>query len=289
MKRRSPSASVESTGPASDETPKAAHISLLPPPASEVSRAAVAPDAVDASSAFAAWKPEALGLKAGEVLRCTGDVHLACRNLIATCEAIQTARAQVDESGLAVDWARVERARSLGLALLFAQARIERVAPTVRAQQAKLTAARELLVHDARAQVAKNRFPAETVRDLFKDPSEIARTQAVLTLVELYRARWTDLVGRTAVEAADLRDAEALASDLLPRLGAGKSVRRPRVVEDVALRDRFWTLAVRHHEMLARIAGVVWGRDVASHIPGIHSRRVVRRAKSPAPPTPVTP
>lgn len=85
------------------------------------------------------------------------------------------------------------------------------------------------------------------------------------------------------------RDAEALGSDPLLRLGTGKTMRRPRADADVALRDRFWTLAVRHHDMLARIAGVVWGRDMAAHIPGMHARRAVRRAKSPAPVNPVTP
>lgn len=289
MSRRTTTATVTAS-PSSERSPT--RISIVPSPVASSPRAAASPHAPapswDPSSPVSPWLPAALGIAARDVSPCRASIPRVVQNLAAGADALLAERDEIDRAGVAVDWARVAASSSLGVALSLVAARVDASEPTLADARRALVPSRRLLSSDATTLSLKKVFPAAEVRRLLRDGTDAGRAHAVVGLADLYRTHAETIAGRTTVTADDLATATADAETLLAWVGRGKRVRGATSVDARArrdLRDRFWTLARQHHAMLCRVGGAYWGRDVARHIPGLQSARVVRHVAVAAQPT----
>lgn len=291
MSRRSSSASAATVVESSQ--PARTRISIVPPPASS---AAVAPRAEspswDPSSPVTPWLPAARALAARDVKPCRANIECVVQNLIANAESLLAVRAEIDREGIAVDWAQVDATRSLALALSLVSARVMSHERSARDAQRALVAPRRLLAADATTLSIAGVFPAAEVRRLLRSNTDAGRAHGVSGLVELYRIHAGEIAGRTMVSADVLARATEAAESLLSWAGRSALVRVPRSTvarERLDLRDRFWTLAERHHRMLCRVGGAWWGREVTEHITGLQAKRAVRSASIAQPVQPPQP
>lgn len=265
---------------------RAARISLIP----------AAPPANDRGTAESAWighLDEARDLSAGEVLS-RGPVNLprAANNLAIGHEVVVAHRAEIDATGITVDWDDIARNADLPAALAWADVPASDAADdTLRADITAFTRASKLLAADARSMALRGALPAEAVSAVLRRRRGVLQiAHATVGLVALYREHATKLRGQTAVTAAELATLSRDAGDLLPRLDRGRSRDHAARTTKNAQRDlvdRMWTLAVRHHHTLSRLAGAVWGAEASARVPSLRAG-VTRRRRAPValkPPT----
>lgn len=268
------------------EAPAPQRISLVPPPPGAPVRAQTTLAGAVASTPMSRHMPAAMALSPAEVVPCSADVHLAARNFAVSCEALAAHRDELDRAKVAVDWDAFDAGRDLGEALVLASAQ-PTAAKTLAVDLRALTPWSRLLASDLHTLHVRGKLSAEDLAHLVsrrRDP--VARCTAVLAMVKTYREHHDDFAGVTAVSAAELADAEAVANRLIPRLRQGDAVDARARAAHRTTRDRFWTLVVRQHQAIARAGGALWGFAVKDHIPTLRAgqNRRVRAAKPIAPP-----
>lgn len=265
---------------------RAARISLIP----------AAPPANDRGTAESAWfghLDEARELSAGDVVA-RGPVNLsrAANNLTIAHEFVVAHRAEVDATGITVDWDAIARNADLAAALAWADVPTPAATDdTLREDIQSFTRGSRALAADARSMVLRGALPAEAVSAVLRRRRGVLQiAHATVGLVALYREHATKLRGQSAVTAAELATLSRDAGDLLPRLDRGRSRdHAARAAKDAQrdLVDRMWTLAVRHHHTLSRLAGAVWGAEASARVPSLRAG-VTRRRRAPVAPKPPT-
>lgn len=258
-------------------------ISLVPP---------AAEPATERVDACVRHTPAAMAISREEVRSSDRvDVVQVARNLRATQSVIEAHRDDIARTGVQVSWEAVAAGADLADALLIADAQVRtRAAANVQADLKVFNPLAALVVADAKTQVRKEVFDAAEVRAILRGGRSLRqRAKAVLQLAALYDALPSAVRERSALSPDELSRAVANAKSLLPKL---KRASTPTPARDVRspqrdLRDRVWTLAVQHHEMLGRLAGAVWGMKVSKMIPKLKTRSgVARRPRAVTPPTP---
>jgi len=233
----------------------------------------------------------AAALRLDEVLRFGADPHLAHHNMLAARAALLAARADVDATGFAVDWARVEGVESLALAVIYAAGRVPadpRTTGELLALLAEARPLRALLLSNARTLSLVGRCSPEEVARIERGRGAVDSATDLIDLATLHANR--ELTGAgSAVTAAQLKRAKALGTEIVQKVRpAGASRASARTADQqnaVALRDRLWTLLVQTHDYFERIAGARWGRDLGKHVPRLQARYVAKkRAKKSAEP-----
>ncbi|CAM3112353.1 hypothetical protein G4177_15195 [Corallococcus sp. ZKHCc1 1396] len=106
-----------------------------------------------------------------------------------------------------------------------------------------------------------------------------------LGLVALFRRNEEKLTGRSPVTPDDVNEAERVAEQLRALLASPGEAREhegsPLLFEATEVRDRFWTLLTRRHDVLWRCGAWLFGRDVDMHVPPLQSRHPLVRAVVP--------
>ncbi len=100
-----------------------------------------------------------------------------------------------------------------------------------------------------------------------------------LALVAVLRRNEERIAGHSPVAAADLEEAERLATMLqalfAPR-GGPNFQPVPSFLEASQIRDRFWALINQRHELLWRCGAWLYGRQVDQHVPPLQARYTAR-------------
>ena len=113
-----------------------------------------------------------------------------------------------------------------------------------------------------------------------------------VALVAVFRKYAKDTVGKTAITAADIAEADEVGSKLQtllkPKGTPADNRLPPALATAVETRNRFWTLVEQRHEQMWRIGAWLWGHAVDEHVPPLQSRTVTR-ASAEADPDPAVP
>lgn len=245
------------------------------------------PDAVER------YRTAARALALSEVLRFRADPHLAYHNILLGRDALLAARAEIDATGLRVDWGRVSDVDTLGSAVVYVAGRVD--------ADPRRTGELDRLLREARPLRALLLSNARTLSLIGRcSPAEVERiesgrgaTDAATDLIDLaVLHNQHELTGAgSAVTAAQVRRAKELGTEVVKKVrpaGAGRaSARTPEQQAVADLRDRLWTVLVQTHGYFERVAGARWGRDLGQHVPRLQARYVPRkRAKKPVAPAP---
>lgn len=267
-------------------TVKEPRLSVLP--------AAPANDVGVAETAWNWHRPEAEKLSADAVQDAARvDVFRATENLAQGHAQIMAHRAQIEATGVRVDWAALARNGDLGAALRYvAQMPAPRAAAGVRDDIAALNKVTAVMRSDLANLVGAGHLGADDVGDATRSwHGPIALHAVALDLAAVCERVAPKVKGYSVVTPGVWEKARRLANDLLPRLDrtrVGDHAARLALAAARDRRNRVWTLVLRHHDQLARLGGLLWGHAVGEHVPTLgatHTRRRRAKATPPAPPT----
>jgi hypothetical protein len=238
----------------------------LPPPATQ-------------QEAFQRRIEQARALPAGAVRPLGVETRLAYVNALDGHRRITSRLASV--RGLSgVDGAAIEHVPELASALLFAQRRVELVAPAKRNLLPRVMRARALrtgLLRQAQAAVSLGLIPRAPVARLSHAHGDLDTAEGLVALAALYAEHAAVLIGgpvnrRLLDEAA--RTGAALQAELRPSNAPRKvPAKSPELRAAMADRDRLWTLLLHAYDELRRAATFLGVEGV----PALHSRKVLRR------------
>jgi hypothetical protein len=244
------------------------------------------PGVVGSQQAYERFLPEARALDARDVRPFRADPSLAYHNIDSGVTAVLEREAQIAEELPKIDIARVRALPELALAVCFAAAQVDRDAPTSRGIEEKLGRARsrrEIMLSSAVALAKAGVLPEPAVAKIARGSGAIDAAQDCVDLAALFTKHAAAVRGKTAVTAADVREAAALGTELLTLLKP-KSAKRSRgapaeVVSAAASRDRLWTLLAQQHRELRRAGMWLWAEEVDAHVPALQSRVAPAKTK----------
>jgi hypothetical protein len=246
------------------------------------SSAAPAPAADAGEAAHTRFLPAADAIPADHVKALRADAALALQNVEAGVKAVIGARAALDGRIRDVDWGAVEGLPALARAVCFAAARVEAtVLPGVGVAD-KLAEARKLrvvLLKTAEALAEAGRLPVASVDEIRAGHGFLDTANDCVDLAALFRKHRAKIDGLHALTPEQLTRAAELGSELVaalkPRLAkAGDEAGvQARAVE---VRDRLWTLLLREHAELRRLASFQWVEEVDAHVPPLQAPRPAR-------------
>jgi len=214
------------------------------------------------------------------------DLRLGCANARIAHEAFVPFHARARDLA-EVDIRLIEELGSIAAALLFAQRRVDLVAPKA-ALAPRLSRARTLrfiLLHQAWAAAGAGLLPEKTVERIAKGSGAIDAAEDLVALAALFDQHKAVLCNRSVVDEAMLQEAARLGSELQTELKpAALPVRKPTEkderAEAIELRNRFFTLLVLAHKETKRVADFL---GIGDRIPSLQSRKALKK-KTPNPP-----
>jgi len=219
------------------------------------------------------------------------DVPTAVTTVLGALPEIRSARPQIVSDMPSFDIARFDRLESYTLALghahtLYLAASAPPESLDELSQSA--TALRELLLSDATALAQRGFVDGQKLKEL-KGPKGYRNVAFDLfTLAALLRENWEKVLGKTAVQATELDQAETLADRLLTAIGAREQA--PAVAAETADdRQRAFSLFVDSYDHARRaLTFLRWKHDDIDQIaPSLYAGRGnTRRKADPQPPAP---
>ncbi|RJS17060.1 hypothetical protein DRW03_28770 [Corallococcus sp. H22C18031201] len=240
-------------------------------------------EVISSQAAYERFLAPARALEDGVVEECRANIALAYQNAKQGVDAVLLREAEVATlPGVQVELLRElpELAKGLAFAVLQAQRDLPAGAFGPLYERAVLLRRQLLKAADALAEaglLARAELEAaqdEGRRDVVRDCAALAR---------LMRRNEERFAGRSPVTPADVGEAELVAEQLGALLAAPADPRdreaTPLLIEATRIRDRFWTLLTRRHDVLWRCGAWLYGRDVEERVPPLQSRpALVRQA-----------
>ncbi|MDY7231402.1 hypothetical protein [Hyalangium rubrum] len=246
-------------------------------------------EALGSQAAYEAFLAPAQALEASAVEECRADIALACYNVKQGVEHVLAQEAVVS----ALPGVKLEELRSLpqlaqGLAFAALQVHRQLRAVSFRPLFEQALRARRKLLKAAEALAAVGLLPEDEVSSLSGGRQNVV--EDCLALTALLKRHEASISGRSPVTAADLEEAEQVATNLRQLLApwsGGESGAPAPVLEASGLRNRFWTLLKQRYEVLWRCGAWLFGHEVEEHVPPLESRRApppqIERAVAPNP------
>ncbi len=229
------------------------------------------------------YLPQALALAEGDVLPYRADATLAFHNVTRGLEALLEREAEaralpntdVDALRLLPDQCR---------AVAFAAAAVPgaAAASAIGPKLVRARALRKKLFRGADALVDAGLFPEKAVDVLHAGSGTLDTARDCVGLAALYRKHADKTRGKTAVTAAEVREASELGDELLTLLKPSrtKTVRAEDVRKAADQRDRLWTLVRRGYDALWRACAYLYGAEgVAARVPALQARVSVTTAR----------
>jgi hypothetical protein len=146
-----------------------------------------------------------------------------------------------------------------------------------------------LLLSDATALAKRGVLDAQKLRELKGGPGYKNIAFDLLTLVAMFRDKWSVLEGKTLIQPKELKDAQMLADRLISAVGEREQT--PAQAIEAERRQRAFSLFVKAYDQARRaISYLRWEQgDVDSIAPSLYSGRgnVKRRAEVIEAPAPV--
>lgn len=238
------------------------------------------------SSAFTRLLPKMTALPASELAAVNVDVEAAVTTLLRIVPGVLAMRGLINETFRAFPAECLDELEDRTLALGHAQA-LYRAAETPRESLPSLHAA---------AVAARDTFHADAValaRRGFLGAAEVDKLKSgvgyrdvvfdLMGLVAMLRSHAEKIAGKTAIQAAELDDAERLADRVLVALGE-RAGQPARVAEAAEQRQRAFTLVSRAYAQVRRaVVYLRWAEGDADAIAPALSAHVGPRSKDDAP------
>jgi hypothetical protein len=253
---------------------------------------------IGGEAAVAEFRAEAEAVDERDVRPFRGSATLAIHNVRAGVAAVMAERSwfERDAQGPKVDFTRLAKTIEVARAMAFAARRAEQVVirrPDMKARFARAAKLRRVLLKAADALVDAGLLDADAVAAIKAGRGWFDVAQDCVDLASLFRRNAAKVRGKTAVTAAQLREAAQLGEELLDTLtpeGAKPTGARARELADaIALRDRLGTVLAHRYAEVERAAGWRWGRALGDYVPSVLSRVRSKRAADDAVDTGKTP
>ncbi len=244
-------------------------------------------DLAGGEAALAEFTAEAEAVDERDVKPFSGSATLVVHNVREGIAAVMKERAAIegDANAPKVDFSRIERCTESAKALAFAARRVEQVVikrPDLRVKFAASSKIRRVLLKAADALVDAGVFDAAEVASIKAGRGWFDVAQDCADLASLFRRNAAQVRGKTAVTAAQLKEAAALGEELLDALtptgGRPRGEKAEALAKLTALRDRMAVVVARRYQEVERVAGWRWGRSLGEHVPSMLSRVRSKRA-----------
>lgn len=248
------------------------------------------PAVTGSEAAYLRFVDEARALPADQVIVCRANVALAYHNVQRGVDAVKE-KADIVAQLPGVDARRLFELPDLAMGVAHAGALAARAGqqPSTsdyRSLLSRCNHSRRGLLLSLEACAEFGLVPKEEIAPIRKGKGTPDLVGDVVALVSLFRKYESVLTGKTPVTPAFLHEASEVATALLQFVKpkgtpVAKEVRTPeQMAHD---RDRLWTLLVRGHRDLRRVAVFIFGDEADEKVPLLQSRlRVVAKPKAEA-------
>lgn len=243
------------------------------------------PEVTGSEAAFRRYIDEARSLRKDDIAPFRADASLAFHNVERGVAAIGEQRELIEKLPF-VDVDKLFDMPNLALAVVYASALAARAAGEASTSQyrsllSRANAVRRTMLLSLEACASAGIVPSEEIKPIRAGSGPLDSAGDVVALVSLFRKHADKLKNKTPISAADLHEASEVGTALLTFLKPKGTpvVKAQRTPEETADdRDRLWTLLVRGHAELRRVAGFVFGDDASNRVPALQSRaRIVRK------------
>jgi hypothetical protein len=206
-------------------------------------------------AAYAAILPEISGVSDDDVLPINVDLVSAVTLVLGVLPELRALRAEIIEQLPRFDVERFDKLETYALALSHAHTLHRSTFPSkapVAELGNELVSIRDRLLTDALSLVGYQLVDGDRIKDCKKANGYRATATDVLTLVAVFKERWSELAGKTPVTLAALNDAGNRALELLTAVG----VREQGPVnagEAARMREKAFTLFSRAYDDARRV------------------------------------
>ncbi|MFT3765851.1 MAG: hypothetical protein QM820_10070 [Minicystis sp.] len=218
--------------------------------------AGAAAEVIGSHKAYDHFLPVAQAIDAAAVRPCRADATVAYHNVERGLDAIAPHIDQIKSDLPKVSVQKLQQVSEIALALIFAAAQVDRGSDgATPALLAKARELREPLIKSADALAATGIIPARAVEKIHEGRGWIDLAQDCVDLAALFTKHAKAIKGKTAINAAHIKEAAAVGTDLLKRLKrrGTRTKAAAGVTDAVEARDRLWTLLVERHRELRRV------------------------------------
>jgi hypothetical protein len=254
------------------------------------------PQVVGSEAAFEKFIGAARALPDAEVKPLRADLHLAIHNASIGAENVLACTSRIRKELPHANLPAIEHVPELGLALAFADTRIERTAaPTeVRALLRTGHTVRRLLLSTAESLVLAKLLPAREVETIRKGRGQWDTVNDCVALAALFTRHAPALRGKHAVTRAQVEECGRVGAQLAVLLKPGRARRTARsgeAMQQMDDRDRLWTLLTQGFKETWRVGAYLFGQDLIDEkVPPLLANSGGRKKKSATPVTePATP
>jgi hypothetical protein len=263
---------------ATHKATKATKKPVIPEPAG-------APPITGSQADYERFLPEALKIPAKEVIPFRADASLAYLNVSVGLDAL-LARESEARALPKTDVDALKLLPHMCLAVAFAGTQIaDGASGEIGPKLARASVLRRRLFLAADALVDAGLLPSKPVEALHEGTGKIDMAGDCVGLAALFQQHAASLKGKTAVTAAELREAAELGTDLLARLKP-RTARRGRsgdAKKAAEMRDRLWTLVKQGHGALWRACAYLYGpEEIEARVPALqaHAATTSKRKKA---------
>jgi hypothetical protein len=236
---------------------------------------------VSQREAYQAFLARAQKLAAHEITAFRADAWLAYHNVKTGVMSVLSRKAELAPRLTAAEILTLEKLPTLGLAVMFAASRVNRLlerSPNIISK--KLIRARKIrriLLGAAEACVEAELLEAVAVEKIKAGTGLFDTAQDCVDLAQLYQDSAILMENTPAKAKPELvKEAEALGSELTTMLTPGDAPLTHNKVQElqdaVVIRDRMWSLLQSDHVLLWQAGTLLYGKKAAEVIPQLQSR-----------------
>lgn len=247
------------------------------------------PEVAGSEAMFNEFIAEAGALPEAEVVAFKGNASLAFHNVDRGVKAVMPHRETMERLP-GIDVGHIERLPNVALAMVFAHNVTQRGAGVQSSGETKrllsqAAASRRLMLLALETSAEAGLVPHAEVKPIRAGSGPLDMLGDVNACIALFRRYEAALAGKTPVTKDHLREASEVSAALQSALKpAGtptlKQARPLKELEDE--RNRLWTLLVRGHADMRKVAGFLWGEDASKHVPALQSRLRIRKPAAPS-------
>ncbi|MGK3963782.1 hypothetical protein WMF38_06345 [Sorangium sp. So ce118] len=243
-----------------------------------------------AAAAFDKALPEIEALSPDRLIAMNLDVPRVVSQVLGVLPGLRALRADIAEHLPTFDIARLDRLETYALAAWYAHllwlssGDAESAVKPLLAEAAPL---RENLLGDAEALARRGLLEAATVADIRAGQGHIDVANDLVALSTLFSASWSEIAGKTAATAEEVKRAGEVGPQLLAALGVREHGKGPGPTEAADKRARAFALLVHAYDQVRRaIAFLRWDEGDADVIaPSLYKGRTGRATSSTDTPT----
>ncbi len=263
-------------------------MALKPQTKAPEAKPAAAPPGVEivgSEEAFRRFLPAAELLAPHELVPFRVDGSLAAHNVAAGVAAVMPRKANVLEDLPKVNFDELATLPDLSLGVVFAQSQVTLVSGSTHTTGKMIVEAgrlRELMLTSAEALAFAGLVESREVHKIRAGKGKIDMATDCVNLASLFGKMEPVIRAKTPVTSAQVRRAAELGTALLAILKpkTAKKGKSSELTDAVEARDRLWTLLVRRHDVLTRVACWLWGEDeMHAHVPSLLSHVAFPRKK----------